>query len=171
MQRIFSSPLFIDKAAQLPKKSLQQHLRHARYALAHHLSSIIPYGSVVAVYHAKDTLADILPEVAKERNCTVIAIEPGKRAQRAFHDAGILSDTGHADIILTEPAGFTKGGALVAPPETKELEGKNVIGVGSILQWTTESPAHYDFVPLTYIVTEIGAHTPEQLYEEITSSA
>jgi len=126
---------------------------------------------VVAVYHAKDTLANILPEIAKERNCTVIAIEPGKQAQRAFRDAGILSDASNADIILIEPAGFTKGGALVAPSEAKDLEGKKVVGVGSILQWTTELPAHYDFVPLTHIITEIGVHTPEHLHEEITSSA
>jgi hypothetical protein len=150
MPTIFSSP-FLTETHKQPEK--------AEYAISYHLERAIPRGSVIYALFPKKILSKLLPPIAKAKNCTIIT-----------HLTGKTSKIDEPDIILAEPDGFSAGGALFTPEETKLVSGLPVICVGSTKQWTHILPATHDLVPVYRIISERGIHTPEQIEELISFS-
>jgi hypothetical protein len=150
MPTIFSSP-FLTETHKQPEKT--------EYAISYHLEKAIPRGSVIYALFPKKILGKLLPPIAKAKNCTIITHLTGK--------AGKIE---RPDIILTEPDGFSAGGALFTPEETKIVSGLPIVCVGSTKQWTHILPATHDLVPVYRIISERGIHTSEQMEEIISFS-
>ncbi len=154
MPSIFSSPLL-----QAKHRSTE----NTEYALSYYLEKVIPRGGVVYVLFPKTILAKLLPPIAEKKNCKVITLY-------GSHEATLYSrKAAEPDIILAEPDGFTYGGALFKPEETKLVKGLPLVCIGSSKQWSSIRPATHDLVPVQKIVSENGIHTPEQI-EEFTAS-
>ncbi len=173
MNKTFSSAILKEKIQHNNNSygKLVKHFDHAPYAIQHFLHKIVPKGGVICAIHSKSILARTLAKIAKEKNCKIININGTKEATEKFLKAGVLAEGLQPDIYLTEPEGFTQGGAIINPDETEHLNNNTeLIGVGSALQWTKNTPANYDFIPLTKIVSELGIHKPEHLEQEINAS-
>ncbi|MEM3154917.1 MAG: hypothetical protein QW165_05155 [Candidatus Woesearchaeota archaeon] len=166
----FTSP-FLPKILT-DRGRLLRHLEKAELAISFHLQKIVPKGSIICAYHPKSILAKILPNIAKEKNCKIIAIHGTKEAMQAFIKSGTLTyELPHkADTFLAEPDGLTADGALFNPKEVCELPHNEIIAVGSVLQFTNKRPANYDVANVSKIVTEIGTYTPEHLALEIPNA-
>ena len=136
MQTIFSSPLL----QNIPKKPEQ-----SEYALSYYLEKAIPRGSNILVLFPKKILSKLLPPIAKKKNCTII------------------TTADKADIILAEPDGFSLGGALFTPEETKQVKGLPLVCIGSINQYNSIIPETHDLVPVQKIIIEQGIYTQEQI--------
>ncbi len=161
MPSIFSSSL-LNPAPKNPE--------NAEYSLSYYLEKAIPRGSVIYALFPKTILAKLLPPIAKQKHCTVISLYGSHEATLNLLKAGTFGkDIPEPDIILTEPDGFTFGGALFRPEETKLVNGLPLICIGSSNQWTPILPATHDLVPVKRIISELGIHTPEQIEELIAS--
>ncbi len=156
----FTSPIL--ESTRVNGQSYKQ-LQNALYAIQYNLEKILPKGGTACVLFPKNILENILPAAAKEKNCKIILIQgPKILASNLLKERLLEPNTNkEADVYITEPAGFTPGGALVEPNEVKQLQNLPVIGVGSALQWTMRAPAEYDYIVLSKIVTETGIHSPE----------
>lgn len=173
--KFFSSPFLIDKIGKTEiqhRGRLLRHFEHALSAISYHLEKVVPKGGIVCAYHPKGILANVLPQIAKEKNCEIISIHGTKEAVENFLKAGVLSNhkPSEADIFLAEPDGLSSDGALFKPHETLDLPHKEIIAVGSALQFTKERPATHDIAAVYRIVTELGVYSPEHLEKEITSA-
>ncbi len=174
----FSSPILAENVAHFSKDPILRgeiaaHFQNALYAIQYHLEQALPKGGVVCALYPKSILEHILPEAAKKKGCKVIALHGTKGATLALLKAQVLennTDISKADIYITEPAGFTPGGALTNPDETKLVENSNVLAVGSALQWTNNTPSTHDFAPISKTITELGIYSPEH-FKEIISRA
>ncbi len=161
MQTIFSSP-FLHSTPKKPENT--------EYALSYHLEKAIPRGSVVYVLFPKKILAKLLPPIAKAKNCTIITLHGHHEAALSLLKTGKFDKTiPEPDIIFAEPDGFTSGGALFTPNETKTINGLPLVCIGSSKQWVHILPATHDLIQVQKIISEHGIHTPEQM-EEIISS-
>jgi len=177
MQTIFSSPFLIENTSEAAKNpfvkgQIIRHFQKAEYAISYHLERAIPKGGVVCAFFPKSILAQILPKIAKEKNCKVISVNGTRKATTALMAAGVIDNqtkVEDADIYITEPNGFTPGGALATPEEEKVLKNFDVIGVGSYFQATKRLPADHDFIKLTKIISELGIHSPEQFHTELSA--
>ncbi len=138
------------------------HLRlseNRTYALSYYLQEVIPKGCVIEAFPGP-ILSAILPSVAMQKNCKV-------KCSALAHELARLNllANSNPELTIVEPAFFVEGGALVAPGSVSSLQ--NLVGVGSVSQWTAENPADLDFVPLAKVVTEIGVFSPEEFVNEI----
>lgn len=162
MPSIFSSPLLHAK---------YRSTENTEYALSYYIEKVIPRGGVVYVLFPKTILAKLLPPIAEKKNCKVIPLYGSHEAALKLIKTGTYSrKAAEPDIILAEPDGFTYGGALFKPEETKLVKGLPLVCVGSSKQWSSIRPATHDLVPVQKIVSENGIHTPEQIEEFIVSS-
>ena len=162
MQTIFSSPLL---------KNQPKNPQHAGYALSYHLEKAIPRGSVIYALFPKTILGQLLPPIAKKKNCTVISFYGTHEATLNLLKTGKYDKSlPEPDIILTEPDGFALGGALFKPEETKIVNGLPLVCIGSSHQWMPILPATHDLVQVQKIISEHGIHTPEQIEEIISFS-
>lgn len=171
----FSSPFLINNLRKIDSTHqgrLLRHFENALSAISYHLEKIVPKGGIICAYHPKGILASILPAIAKEKNCKVIPVHGSKHAISALLNAKVVAHLPltEADIILTEPDGLSSDGALFKPHEAAELPHREVIAVGSALQFTHERPASHDIAPVSKIVTELGIHSPEHLEKETASA-
>lgn len=175
MRGVFSSSFLIDEISKVDKTNrgaMLKHFESALGAISYHLEKIIPRGGIICAYHPKGILGNILPVIAKEKNCKVITVHGTKHAVTELMAAGVLStgNPAEADIFLAEPDGLSADGALFKPHEASDLPHKEIIAIGSALQFTKERPASHDIAPVYKIVTELGIHSAEHLGKEITSS-
>jgi len=173
--KLFSSSFLIDKVSKTEKQHrgiLLRHFENALSAISYHLEKVVPKGGIVCTYHPKGILANVLPSIAKEKNCKIISIHGTKEAVENFLKAGVLSNNkpAEADVFLAEPDGLSSDGALFKPHETPDLPHKEIIAVGSAFQFTKERPATHDIASVHRMVTELGIHSPEHLEKEITSA-
>ena len=168
---VFSSPFLIEKYSNIENGHLIRHLDNALNAISYHLDSAIPRGSIICAHYPKGILGNVLPVIAKEKNCKIISVHGTKQATAEFLKADLLINAPitEADVFLTEPGGFSADGALVLPHE--KLPHTEFIAVGSILQWTDQRPASHDLCTVSKIITEIGIYKPEQLKKEINASS
>jgi hypothetical protein len=173
MRGAFSSSFLIDKISKVDKTQrgrLLKHFENALGAISYHLERVVPRGGVICAYHPKGILGSILPAIAKEKNCKVLTVHGTKQAVVSLMKAGVLStgNPAEADVFLTEPDGLSADGALFKPHEASDLPHKEIIAVGSALQFTKERPASHDIAPVYKIVTELGIHSAEHLEKEVT---
>jgi len=166
MHNAFSSPILIENTAKLERGLLLKHFENAIYAIEYHLENILPKGGIVCAFFPKSILEHVLPAAAQKKNCKVINVQGTKEAIQALMKAGVLDNEAsmeEADIYITEPDGFTTGGALVRPEEAKTLKNIQVMGVGSIFQKANTTPATHDYIPLSKMITELGIYSPEHI--------
>ncbi len=171
--KTFSSSFLIDKVSKTQHRGrLLRHFENALSAISYHLEKVVPKGSIVCAYHPKGILANVLPQIAKSKNCKIISIQGSKEAIENFLKAGVLSNykPSEADVFLAEPDGLSSDGALFLPKEARDLPHKEIIAVGSVLQFTKERPATHDIASVHRMVTELGIYSPEHLEKEITSA-
>lgn len=138
------------------------HLRLAEnrtYALSYYLQQVIPKGGVVEAFPGP-LLSAILPSVALQKNCKVKCLALAHELARL----NLLANSA-PDLTIVEPVFFVEGGALVQPGFVSSFQ--NLVGVGSVSQWTDENPASLDFVPLSKTVTEIGVFSPDEFLNEL----
>lgn len=172
MRTFFSSPFLTENIERfssdpLKRGAILKHFQNAEYALAYNLEKILPKGGVVWALFPKTILGQLLPWVAARKQCKIISVHGIKEATMALLKARALdSDTPTPDLFLTEPDGFTPGGAFFQPNEAKMLEGLELVGIGSAFQQITAFPATHDYVPLSKIITELGIHSPEDFEKE-----
>lgn len=175
MRSIFTSQFLTEKISTVDRTHRGRMVRHFESALesiSYHLERVVPRGGIVCVYHPKGILGSILPQIAKEKNSKVITVHGTKHAVAALMKAGVLltGNPAEADVFLAEPEGLTADGALFKPHEARDLPHKEIIAIGSALQFTKERPASHDIAPVYKIVTELGIYSPEHLEREATSA-
>ena len=138
------------------------HLRleeNRTYALSYYLQQVIPKGSVIGAVPGP-LLSALLPSVAIQQNCKVSCLALAHELARLD-----LLTNKTPDLVLVEPAFFVEGGALVVPGSVTSFQ--NLVGIGSVSQFTYDNPAELDFVPLSKVVTEIGVLSPEEFMNEL----
>jgi hypothetical protein len=161
MPSIFSSPLLYSQ----PKEE------QTEYALSYHLDKTIPRGSVIYALFPKKILGKLLPKIVKEKKCTLITLYGNQAPLKQLSADSHGKELPEPDIILSEPDGFTFGGALFKPEETELVSELPLLCIGSGKQWTPITPSTHDLVPVKKIISEHGIHTPEQMEEIIASSS
>ena len=150
MHTIFSSPFLVENIARISNDPLKRgamlkHFQNAEYVLAYNLEKMLPKGGVVWVLFPKTILRQLLPAIAAKKKCKVISIHGTKEAAMGLLKARVLGNgVPIPDLLLTEPDGFTPGGAFFQPNEAKMLEGLELVGIGSAFQRTSRLPATHD---------------------------
>jgi hypothetical protein len=133
-----------------------------KYALSYYLENILPKGGTACVLYPKKILTEILPEAASAKKCKIICLNGPPGLISKLTKTGLLQkEMAEADIYITEPEGFTRGGALVHSTETQALKQHNLVGIGSIYNWTQTTPAAHDTIQLERVITEKGIYTSE----------
>lgn len=167
---LFSSPLLHNTVSQLSRTHYSQllsHFQHAQRALSYYLDAAIPRGSTICAIAPGPLLATLLPSLAEEKNARVIILGPHKHG---FEHVLSNEHPNNADLYLVEPAGLTTQGGLCTPEHSALAATYPCTGIASILQWTPQTPASYDFVPLKNVITELGNHNIEH-FDELTSAS
>ncbi|RJQ18673.1 hypothetical protein C4580_06265 [Candidatus Woesearchaeota archaeon] len=162
---MIASPFFVENLKRLP--GVGQSLAPLK-AIAYHLAKVLPRGGVVGVVYPKGIAEEILAGVAKERNCRIRCFGASQKLCLQLQREGVLEvrEDVPIDVFLTEPDGFGPNGAWVRPNESELLVSLPVVGFGSVLQWSQQTPKSHDLVPLKGVVSEKGVYNSTALLDE-----
>lgn len=140
---------------------------HSLKTIEYYLDRAIPKGSHVRAINPGPILTQLLPNIAKQKNCTISIQNANTQILKQAIRLGIYSEQ-NPDLTIIELDHITPQGGLIKPTK---LPNTPLIGVASVLSWKTKAPETHDFIKTQKTITELGINTPEHLEQELISYA
>jgi hypothetical protein len=138
---------------------------HSLKAIEYYLEKIIPRNTHINVINPKKILLQLLPEIAKQKNCTIQTNNNKEFLKKIIENKTYAQKQPELNIIELDY--ITEDGGLITPTQFN----KNIptIGISSINNLTTNNSQNYDFIKPDKIVSEIGIYKPENIIQEINA--